>query len=273
MSKIISATLTIFGAFVLFINPVLAQCTINGQPVPCDVLNAGLLSGLKTALFGLLATIVIAVIWGVFVAKAKHSREIHKVLDTDEKVLWEERPVFLPFFVSSLVGSLFGWVFVGFLWPSSSIFILFPLAFAVGIPIYTLLVYRFTYYAITHKRVIMQSGVIGRDFKIVDFDTITNSEVHVGLWDKLFTKDAGTVVIATAGAPISYSQGRRGAGSVKWPYALIHVPDAYGVFKIIKEVGHAVKTDIQYPNQYRPQANPGYKTEYNNRGDNHSPPQ
>jgi|GEM_PF-1000574 len=250
-----------------FIQTVFAQssCTLNGQPVPCEVLNAGLAMGSRVAVFGFLGLLVIAMIWAAFVAKSKHSREIDKVLDAGEQILWEGKPVFWPFFISSLGGSFFGWFFLIFTWPTAGSFpfgllaVGIPFFFAVVIPFYTLLVYKFTYYAITHKRVIMQSGVIGRDFKILDFDNITNAEVHVGILDKLFGRGSGTVYISSAGAPIFHS--RRG-GALHHSYALIRIPNPYDIFKILKEVGHAVKTDIQYPNVMRPKYNPGYQTEY-----------
>jgi len=258
----------------LFFNIAFAQsrCLINGREVPCEQVFSGLASGFWTIVIGFLATVIFFTILGAIISKSRHSRELDKVLDTGEKIMWEGKPVFWPFFISSLSGSLIGWVVAGFFGFFTIISVL-GFIFAIAIPLYTLLVYKFTYYAITHKRVIMQSGVIGRDFKIVDFDKITNAEVHVNLLDKLFAKNAGTVVVATAGAPISYSQGRRGGGRVKWPYSLLHIKDPYKVFKMLKEVGHAVKTDIQYPNQYRPQSNPGYQTEYKSKDQQQPPPQ
>lgn len=43
-------------------------------------------------------------------------------------------------------------------------------ALVFGIPLYKALVYKHTYYAITNKRVLIQTGLIGRDFEMVDFD-------------------------------------------------------------------------------------------------------
>jgi len=220
-------------------------------------------------------------------------RELEKVLNTGEKVLWEGKPQFLPYFANTIWGTgiliLFGLVFLwlinlpcvppncqqyiapGLTIGHVSLISSFPLVIGVLIFIYGLINYSFIHYALTDRRVIMQTGIIGRDFKFVDYDQIANAEVRVGLWDKLFSKDAGTVMIATAGAPISYSRDtRHGGRSVTWPYMLMHVPDAYGVFRILKEVGYAVKTDIQYPNLYRPQVNPGYRTEYKS-GEGHHP--
>ena len=127
-----------------------------------------------------------------------------------------------------------------------------------GIPIYQILVYKHVYYAITNKRVLFQKGLIGRDFEMVDFDQITNTEVNVGVLDKLFGGGSGSILISTAG---SFTYTRRGA--VQKPYTISHIDNPYEVFKFFKKVSHAVKTDIQFPNKYRPETNPGYGTDYN----------
>ena len=124
--------------------------------------------------------------------------------------------------------------------------------------IYKLLVYRYTYYAITDKRVIIQKGVIGRDFEIVDFDKITNAEVNVGFFDKIFGNETGSIIISTAGT-FTYTPRY---GRIKKPYTLNNIYNPYEVFKFFKKISHDVKTDVHYPNKYRPKTNPGYKTEY-----------
>lgn len=198
-------------------------------------------------------------------------KELDKVLDDREKVFWEGKPRFWPFFLSGFVMAIFGLIFLvvgavviivgisqGNYW-----IILLPhfwigVAFVFGIPTYRALVWKYTYYAITNKRVIIQKGLIGRDFEMVDFDKITNAEVRVGLLDILFGKKSGSILISTAG---TFTYTRR--GPVQRPYTLSHIENPYDVFKFFKKVSHAVKTDIEYPNEYRPKKNPGYNTEYN----------
>lgn len=196
-------------------------------------------------------------------------RELDKILDEKEKIFWEGKPNFWPFFASSFIISAFGLIFLfaGLVVLIASIIkgeymlIFFPhfwvgLALVVGAPLYRYLVYGHTYYAITHKRILFQKGVIGRDFEMVDFDKVTNAEVNVGLFDKLFSKNSGSIMISTAG---SFVSGRH--GPVARPYVLANIPDPYKIFKLFKKVSHAVKTDIEYPNAYRPKNNPGYNSE------------
>ena len=200
-------------------------------------------------------------------------RELDKALDKNERVFWEGKPKFWPFFLSGFAGAIFGFFFlvIGGIFVFQGIasgnylFIFFPhfwigVFFVFGVPIYKALVYQHTYYAVTNKRVLIQKGLIGRDFEMVDFDQITNAEVNVGVLDILFGRKSGSILISTAG---TFTYTRR--GQVQKPYTISHIENPYEVFKFFKKVSHAVKTDIQYPNKYRPKTNPGYKTEYNPR--------
>ena len=193
-------------------------------------------------------------------------RELDKVLDSGEKVLWEGKPQFLPFFFSGSLLMLFGLFWMMFLVIfiiAMGPFVLCLPHFWVGIamlfgpPVYSGLVHKNMYYCITDKRVLIQKGLVGRDFEMVDFDKITNAEVNVNLFDKMFGENAGSILISTAG---SFTYGRHGA--VARPYRLSNITNPYEVFKFLKKVEHDVKTDIEYPNKLRPDTNPGYKTEY-----------
>ncbi len=206
-------------------------------------------------------------------------KELDKVLDENERVMWEGVPSFWPYLLGgSLITTIFGLFWLMLLLPfigvavfdilfGSHIFgfgiLLLPhfwvgIGLVFGIPAYQVLVYKHTYYAITDKRVILQKGWIGRDFETIDFDQITNAEVNVGVLDKFFGMgDTGSILISTAG---SVGYGRYGA--IQKPYGIRNISKPYDVFKFFKKISHDVKTDIQYPNKLRPEENPGYQTSY-----------
>lgn len=196
--------------------------------------------------------------------------EFDKVLNENEKVFWQGKPAFWPFFLSVTPISLFGAIFmVAGLFPlyraivnQQFFLILFPhfwvgLVVFLGIPIYKALVYSKTAYAITNKRVILQTGLVGRDFNMADFDQITNAEVDVGVLDKLFGNGSGSIHISTAG---TFRTGKH--GPIAAPYRLSNIAKPYDVFRFFKKVSFDVKTDIDYPNKYRPGTNPGYRSVY-----------
>jgi membrane protein YdbS with pleckstrin-like domain len=206
-------------------------------------------------------------------------RELDKVLDENERIFWEGTPSFWPFFLGgSFVTVIFGLFWMVFLIPfivvavldilfGSHIFgfgiLLLPhfwigMGLVFGLPIYQILVYKHTHYAITEKRVILQKGWIGRDFELIDFDQVTNAEVNVGVFDKLFGGgNTGSILVSAAG---SFTPTRQGA--VQKPYTLRNITGPYEVFKLFKKATHDVRTDIHYPNKLRPGENPGYQSDY-----------
>jgi uncharacterized membrane protein YdbT with pleckstrin-like domain len=206
-------------------------------------------------------------------------KELNKVLNPNEKVLWEGAPSFWPFVLSgSIITTLFGLFWMILLIPfialaiSDILFGSHILGFGIlllphfwigivlvfGIPIYQILVYKYTYYAITDKRVILQKGLIGRDFEVIDFDKITNTEVNISIFDKILgAGNTGSILISTAGS-LTYSR----QGTAQKPYTIRNINNPYEVFKFFGKVSYDVKTDIEYPNKLRPSENPGYSTTY-----------
>lgn len=200
-------------------------------------------------------------------------REIDKVLDTNEKVFWEGTPKFWPFLLEGIKTTIVGLIFMAFLIP----LLVFPIdkgipiweiflmpIFWLGIflifwvPVNKILAYKNIYYTITNKRIIIQKGIIGRDFEYIDFDQITSAEVNVGFWDKVVGANSGSILISSAGIIRHTTRGPQ----ILMPHTLSNVNKPYEVFKFFKKVAHAIKTDIQFPNKYRPNTNPGYKTSF-----------
>lgn len=124
--------------------------------------------------------------------------ETSKILEPNEKVIWSGKPKYLSYVLSSFGGIIFFAIFLGvFLIPFSNSTIngvnnpyLIPLVGFFGVIIltliFTLLSYSFIEYALTNKRVIVQTGIIGRDFKSIDYDKIQNINVNVGLVGRIF---------------------------------------------------------------------------------------
>ena len=203
-------------------------------------------------------------------------RELDKVLNKNERVAWEGKPVFGPFFMQRvlfttiiglffIVAGIFGIIsminlstsfhpsLIALVIANLPLLIIGLVLIFVPITI-SILLYKRTYYALTDKRVIIQTGIVGRDFRIIDFDMIRNAEINVDSYDKIFGKKCGTIVLSASG--IAYS----GTGLNR--YNLCNIPDPYNVFKGFKKLSHDIKTDIEFPNEYRPAKNTGYRTGY-----------
>lgn len=91
-------------------------------------------------------------------------------------------------------------------------------------------------YAITSKRVVIKSGIIGTDFKSIYFNEIKAAVVDVGLIGKIFS--VGTIKIDT-GKTETYSSGSQQTGSnqvrTRTMYDfLLYIDKPYDVYKTIQ---------------------------------------
>ena len=138
--------------------------------------------------------------------------KLDRLLNSNEKILWNGKPQRKAFVLPSLGGVPIGLGFLAFyfffFWmPFSSeqpyfiifglLFILIGLTIAIGPLLWQLLRFRNTEYMITNKRLITQSGAIGLDTRFVDFVKIQEVYVKIGLVDRLCR--TGSLYAMTAG--------------------------------------------------------------------------
>ena len=116
--------------------------------------------------------------------------EIPKILEPREKVAWESKPRYAAYmvwvFFGGIVGGGVGGFFVGMLLNSLVVGLIVGIAVFAFSLFWGNLAYNVTHYAITNKRVILQKGVIGRDFRSIEYDKIQNASVNVGLIGVIF---------------------------------------------------------------------------------------
>ena len=189
-------------------------------------------------------------------------------------ILWQGKPALLPFFARAIVSFLVG---VGMLAMVARLvagqplpprpdllatflflspFLLSGFLLALYYPVYSILSYLCLSYAITSQRVVLRSGIIERDVAIVDFDQIVHAEMDVDLTDILlgFGRTGSlSLTMSAADAPQNPEDA---------PHVLSHIPHPYDVLRFFHRAEFDVKTDIQFPNQLRPNVNPGYSTPY-----------
>ncbi len=196
--------------------------------------------------------------------------QLDLVLDKNEKLLWSGKPKFLPYVISRVI--ILGIVIFMFTFISVLLImshtgtnvtnrfdITYPLLLwsaiiaIVGSSILVRLWWRVAFYGVTDKRVIFQYGIFGRDFTFMDYDKIQNTNVNIGLIDKIFK--TGSIIIFTG-----FSSG--GSRNISLTKTIANIPNPYEVFKLFNRTEFDVKTDMNYPNELRPEDNPGYKTEY-----------
>lgn len=202
--------------------------------------------------------------------------EFDAVKDNNETILWIGQPKLVPFLAQGIPFLIFGCLwgvfdlaffgnifsFGGGMMGGFNVFLtifmlfhLFPFYGSFLNMLRLVLVYKNTRYAYTNKRLMFRTGFFGIDFKAVDYDKIQNIEVNVNPLEKLF--NVGSVKAFTGEFVSSRDHGTRPVYST---FQAIEEP--YEVFKAIKQVSVDIKTDMNYPNNLRPEENNGYNTTY-----------
>jgi uncharacterized membrane protein YdbT with pleckstrin-like domain len=194
---------------------------------------------------------------------------IKDMFDPGEDLIWEGKPDRLAYIIGKplyyliMLIMLAGYVFLSYMLTKqvgSTIDMKTEVNFAITVvvfiyvimPIYRAINWRYVKYAVTTKRVYFTSGIIGRDINVLDYTAVSSPEVNVGFIDKL--RNCGTVRLN----PKNRSEMKMAASKV----AFEHIPDAYNVYKMIKQLSLDIKSDIYYPNALRPEENEGYNTKY-----------
>jgi len=129
---------------------------------------------------------------------------IAKLLRSNEKILWQGKPVLIPFILGGYhnIPIIFGLFFIAailftFIIPMASygphfnimLFVLIPFFIVFAFAFDTIILflsYKNTEYAITNQRLITQTGAIGLDTRYVDLEKIQEVNVNIGFIDKLF---------------------------------------------------------------------------------------
>ncbi|MEI8339778.1 MAG: PH domain-containing protein [bacterium] len=187
--------------------------------------------------------------------------QTNELINTDEKNLWTGSPKFWPFLFNktfSLFVFVLGWIIAFILivyfqdktvfakpeliksilpWLAPSFG--FIIIFLILNIIYTAIVFFFTKYTITDKKVIIQKGIISKKVIMLDFDKITNSEVQVGLFDRLCGGTTGSILISTPTSIVYVNRRMRNN-----PYWLVSIPKPFEVYKVFREGANNKTTGV-----------------------------
>lgn len=205
---------------------------------------------------------------------------LEKIIDQNERVMWQGKPGRLLYTIGNpiiypfaLLWLAFDLMFIMNLWSFGGVeessgffgsggfmglfFILhlLPVWIAVIGPIYRFFAWTRVEYAVTTRRIYLQSGLIGRDFKTVELYEVQNLSVNVGLLEKL--QNRGTIRLIP-----DVSTGHGDNRTTQMGDRLKYIEKPYDVYNLIKRLAFDVTTDTRFPNAYRPGENPGYNTEY-----------
>jgi len=168
------------------------------------------------------------------------------ILERDEKIIKMYKPNKCKFWVGFGLISLVCWLWVFFALVGSvpdegkvfkpelfwllliitcSVFVIGMLATVLFGTIY----YNNRFYAYTNKRILIRGGVIGIDYKSLEFKALTATIVNVTILDKILGRNTGNIRFGSPSSPV---------GSLKTglnPYVFHHIVNPYETFREIKE--------------------------------------
>ncbi len=113
--------------------------------------------------------------------------------------------------------------------------------------------WKHTAYYVTNRRIILQSGVLAVNETSLFYKDLPHVQLQVGLIDKLF--GTGTVILQEDSY---YGRKRRRVPGQR----MVHLADPRPIYQRVQKIVMDIQTDIEYPNAYRPESNPGYRTDY-----------
>lgn len=189
-----------------------------------------------------------------------------------EQIIWSGKPKKNAFILNKALGMfpialiwllldgfIFGQAFLGggqmlgFLIPFALIH-MFPVWLWLGNALTANRRWKNTVYYVTNRRILIQTGVLSQDVQTIYYKDINNINLRVGILDRFL--GVGDIYF-----DLGYY---RSNGKTRVNYkAFLDLEDAHNVYTQVQKVIMDIQSDIEFPNAYRPEENPGYHTKYN----------
>lgn len=108
-----------------------------------------------------------------------------------------------------------------------------------------------TNYYVTNRRIILQGGFFAVNETSLFYKDLRNARLRIGFLDKMF--HTGDIVFDD-GITVNNKQNRG--------HVFEDLEDAEDVYRRVQKIILDMQTDMEYPNAFRPEENPGYQTHY-----------
>lgn len=108
-----------------------------------------------------------------------------------------------------------------------------------------------TMYYVTDRRIIIQSGFVDRQLQTIYYKEIRDVNLRIGLLDKLLGV-----------GDVHFDMGHIDRKGRALTQAFLDVENPRQAYTRIQKIVMDMQTDIEFPNAYRPESNPGYSTNY-----------
>ena len=194
---------------------------------------------------------------------------IDEILDDGEEILWKGKPKKISYILNSCLKFLpiaLVWLAfdIGFIvmmthvmneidWWLILIFVIFfmfhllPVWLWISSIVTSFRRLKIEEYAFTNKRIIIKKGLIAADIKSINYESLTSVNIRIGIIERMCK--VGDIYIVKK----------------KKKYVIEDISDPYFIYQKLSKIANDIKSDIIYPNAYRPNENPGFKTSYKNK--------
>lgn len=205
-----------------------------------------------------------------------YDSDLKAMVGNDENILWRGRPdkkcfilesIFNPMLPFALIWGILDLSVIGFTFNKVDgmqwfilIFLaihMMPVWIYIGGVLMSFRKYRNTAYIVTDKGIYISSGLFSKQFEMKPFTDLSHINIHRGIFDQFL--GVGDVVMTCSHniftSENSHSHSHRGM-------TICDIRDYQEVFKLVKQLQTDIYSDTMYPNELRPENNPGYKTKY-----------
>lgn len=196
-----------------------------------------------------------------------HDNKIEDLIEKDEQLLFKKKPKKSAFIASKIFQMLpiaLIWIlldgFFIYMMISQDIFSHIPVALVVFIVIFFIFhltpvwiwisnvvtawaQYKNIEYVFTNRRIIIRTGIFV-DIKNVYYADIQSVNLKVGIIDRMM-KVGDIYIVASSGAVVLWD-----------------IENPYKITNELQKIVNDIKTDIEFPNKFRPSENPGFNTKY-----------
>lgn len=206
-----------------------------------------------------------------FIDDTKVVESIDSILSDDEEILWRAKPYKKSFIWSAVLKFLP----IALIWAAIDITIIcifcfiipeidwfFYLILGIFFLIHLMPVWIYIYnivssfrrlkieeYAFTSTRILIKKGFLAPNIVSIYYSSITSINLRVGVIEKL-CKVGDIYIVAQNGKSV-----------------IEDVENPYYIYSELQRIANDIKSDIIYPNAYRPKENKGYKTSYKSEKD------
>lgn len=205
--------------------------------------------------------------------------DLEMMVGSNENILWRGKPnkkcfilecIFNPMLIFALI---WGGIDLGFIgasvWASSQegagsmLWFIIPFFALHMMPVWIylggiitcVLKYKHVEYIVTDKGIYISGGLFTFNYEMKPFTDLSHINIHRGIFDQML--GVGDVIMECGHTAVV-----SGRHSHNHRFEMCDLEEYQRVFQLVKDLQTDIYSDTMYPNDMRPEANHGYRTQY-----------